>query len=433
MNRRHMQEARLASCAIAHFCSVHWWALQPLRQFAPLPTQAQSVPRRAHAHRFFVADQRSRSPGVCTPRPACATSWGKDKHEQEPDRHLRMTDDGSAGSVSLHAVDWASTQLEGDWGPDGSALRPGAEWSWHGEVWRLDTAPGPIRLEGALGRTALHRVAASRAARFARRPVPLGLNGHAPSRGMPWGGAQLLKDGFIVSDGRSTWEVGLAPGGLATGTLAVFAGGVPPKGARLWVVSVSLGLSAETSAAKEKVSVSNGAGQRGATLLAGTRIETPSGAAPVEMLKAGDLVLSDGGPRPVRRVCLHPAGNAVVLPAGLFGTSGPWAPLGLGPATAIGVEGDVLSVLFGAGEALVRARDLDALPLVLTRGRQPLISVELWAEPGHAGLVMAGGMPCLAAPVRAADLRLLGRGEAQIALAHRPAGIAPQMALRGAA
>lgn len=343
-----------------------------------------------------------------------------------------LTAGGWATSQALYALDWSATRTEQEWGAPGTALRPGALWSWHGEPWRLDAPEAPLRLEGAIGRTALHRVASSRAARFARRPVPMAVGDANVPLPLPFAEQGLLRSSFVVTNGRQAWSVGLAPGGFGVDTLALFLGAPPPRDAPLWIVSVSHGSTLRKTAAHRPRQRKRSA-HLPASFGCGTRIETPTGPAPVERLAAGDMVLTDSGPRPLRRVWLIPSAPAVRVPAEVFAPASGSLPLTAGPGTWIGIEGPALSVLFDATEALVQMGDLATVSGVRCRAAVDLIGLELWPQIGSVGLIMADGMPCLGVPVQAADIRPLTAGEAQIAVAHRPARLSPRMAFRGAA
>lgn len=325
-----------------------------------------------------------------------------------------------AGGDSLHASDWSLTETDGVRGAKADALRPGVAWTWDGPLWRLDAPAAPVRLDGAIGRAALRRVAAGRAARMTRRPAcgaaaPAAGAAGAAGAAVPLDEDVPLRGGFVVTDGIQAWGVARAPGGAAAPAVALFAGGVPPRAVPLWVVSVG--------------DAPGSARPIGGGLAPGTPVETPFGAVPVERLRPGDAVLTDRGAAPLRAVRLRPAAEAVRLPEGLFGEAGPPAALTLGPGTWLGVEGGALRTLFGIGEALVRAGDLAGLPGGRPDGRADLLALSV----DGGGLVMAGDLPCLAGRVDACPLRALNAGEAQIALGHRPRHLAPRPALRGAA
>lgn len=321
----------------------------------------------------------------------------------------------TAGGGALYATEWSHVEVDGIEGSPLQALGVGGEWGWHGELWRLDAVPAPLRLEAAVGRAALRRVAARRAARVTQRGGPLPVLSRRRMPVLPLAEERLLRTGFVVTDGRRAWSVSYVPGrdGAA---LALFDRAVPPRGVPLWVVSAHHG------SARAPTRALSG-------FVPGTPVETPRGPVPVERLRPGDAVLTDLGARPVRAVRLRPAAGAVALPAWLFGPTAPGAEVTVGHDTWLGVEGAALSELFGLGEALVRAGDLESLPVARSALRADLIALTLDGAP----LVMAGGLPCLAGPAERSPMRRLGAGEAAIALGHAALWPSPRMVLRRAA
>lgn len=351
-----------------------------------------------------------------------------------------------AGHGRLFAVDWAQTETDGARGAPCDEVRVGSIWGWQGRLWPLDAVPGPLRLEGAIGRSALHRIAAARAARIVGKPAPIAVLGQdqptaAPRRAGPLD--PVPRGGFMVTDGRRAWPVCHAPGGYAAQGLALFPEGVPPCGKELWVVQVArrrvdaaVGAQSGAGAVVAPEVTETGAASSGHALSGyapAMPVETPDGPVPAARLRPGDPVLTDQGVRTVRAIRLRPGAPAVALPAGLFGTEGPHAPVLLGRGTWLGLESPVFRMLFGLEEALVRAADIDTLPGVRPVPRADLIAVAVAPGPAGAALIMAGGLPCLGGPAPHTALRTLGQGEAQIALAHRPLGLAPVMSFRGAA
>ncbi|MEM1430320.1 MAG: Hint domain-containing protein [Pseudomonadota bacterium] len=346
-----------------------------------------------------------------------------------------------AGTQPLFAADWALTEIDGERDACPTALRPGGLWSWRGEMVRLDARPdpsrGPLRLDGAIGRAELRRMAARRAARFGRRPVwqPL------------WpGGAETdlfdtapLNGSFFVTDGRRAWAVARAPGrqggGFGVRQLALFCGAVPPREHPLWIVSVA------PFGARE---IGDGVPAPAAAregFAPGTEIETPFGAVPVERLRPGDTVLTDSGAAPLRRVRVRPALRALRVPEGFLGPDGPARPIVVGEGTWLGVEAPALPVLFSEAdgtpdslqEALVRAGDLASLTGVQVIARADLIALDVDDGPHGAAVLMAGGVPCLAGASDRASLRCLTLPETLLTLAHPSARFAQGLAIRGAA
>lgn len=101
----------------------------------------------------------------------------------------------------------------------------------------------------------------------------------------------------------------------------------------------------------------------------GTRIETPKGSLPVEMLKEGDLVLTlDHGARPVRwigsrtvpqhRLCANDRIRPIRIRAGALGAGVPQSDLAVSPQHRLLLRSRVAEKMFGEAEVLVAARQL---------------------------------------------------------------------------
>ncbi len=281
----------------------------------------------------------------------------------------RARDGGDGPGGRLHAACWSQTGVRGHPGAGPEAIVPGRVWHWSGAA------------------------------------VPLGP--------LPAGGARL-RDAFAVSDGAREWLVRAVPGGRA-GWLAVF-DDLPPRRRPLAITACTPPMTA-------------GRRVEHAGVAPGTPVETPHGPVAAEALRPGDAVLTDRGALPLRAVRLLLGAGGVTLPAGLFGRDGPARPLTLGRGVWLGLGGAAISAAFLAREAALRAGDLAGLPGVRSAPREPLVALAFDGAP----LIMAGGLACLAGPPCAAPLRMLTRGEAQIALAARGMGLAPAMGVRGAA
>lgn len=101
----------------------------------------------------------------------------------------------------------------------------------------------------------------------------------------------------------------------------------------------------------------------------GTRIDTPSGPRPVEMLRPGDVVLTrDFGVLPVLRADRREIAPAerlsaeaapIRIPAGCFGPGRPARALYLSPQHRVTVEGATLTLDHGVERAFVPARAID--------------------------------------------------------------------------
>jgi hypothetical protein len=277
--------------------------------------------------------------------------------------------DTPVGDVRLFAACWSQTSVRGHPGSGPEAVVAGRAWHWSGPAVQLG------------------RVAA---------------------------GGATLRGGFTVSDGARHWRVHAVPGGRS-GWLAVF-DDLPPRRRPLAI-----------TACTPPMAAARPAGHAG--LAPGTPVETPRGPVAAEALRPGDAVLTDRGPLPVRAARLLLGAGGLTLPAGLFGPEGPTCPLTLGRGVWLGLAGQAISAAFLAREAALRAGDLEMLPGVRPAPSAPLVALCFDGAP----LIMAGGLACLAGPPRAAPLRTLTEGEAQIALAARAIGLAPATGLRGAA
>ena len=140
----------------------------------------------------------------------------------------------------------------------------------------------------------------------------------------------------------------------------------------------------------------------GVCIGAGALIATPGGAVPVEALRAGDLVSTRDGPRPLRwvgsetvSVALQrrvPEVRPVVVQPGAFGADGPRRPLVLSQRHRVLVRGAACMAVTGEAEGLAAAGHL------LAEGRVGIASptgavtyVHLLLD-GH-GVVFADGLP----------------------------------------
>lgn len=381
----------------------------------------------------------------------------------------------AAGVTAIFACAWSDVVVDGHRNAPASIVKTGVSWSWNGAPWQLDIPDGPLRLEGAIGRASLHRVMARRAARLSRwrtetttASMPEGTSAVRPVRGVEFASqeesespagtalvetlnrdtfvffpdkpqlegatrsspttasvralapeneaASLLRDAFVVTDGIETWSVSLISATAHSPALALFEGAVPPRDKRLWVLSSRLG----TGRAPPRGGLGFGAG---------TPVETPEGPRLVETLRAGQTIITDAGPVPIRELRKRRAARAIVLPPGFFGDGGPDHPVRVGRDSWIGLEGPALHALFSLAEALVRAGDLETQPGVRLAGPGHLFTIGI----GRTGLIMAGGLPFLCGQPLQSELRPLSCGETQITLAGPPGRVRPRMAFRGAA
>lgn len=296
-----------------------------------------------------------------------------------------------AGRGGTFVLPWEQTEIDGVRGAAPATLGVGAQWRWWGEALRVDGAAGPLvlgdRLDGAVGTQALRE----RAARSVRRLLGrAGLQARASSR------EEAEEDepprlGFTVTDARHRYGVGVtaAAGG---GWLVVFGGAVPPAGVDLHVIECGCGdLTGAAAAWPDRASARASApamavdgGTDPARIAAGvicftpgTRISTPEGARPIEMVRPGDRISTkDDGAQEVlwagarrmsgARLYALPHLRPVRIRAGAMGEARPEGDLIVSPQHRMLVTGAQARALFNHDEVLVAASDLIDGTTILT-------------------------------------------------------------------
>jgi len=254
------------------------------------------------------------------------------------------------GFRGVYAVAWSQTELGDERALPPEYMALGMSWSWQGRAWRLDAGCETLWLDHPLERTDPRGRARSRVKRLALAPLPDGAfvpEDAAPETGLP-------PDAFSVTDGQRLYYARILrlPGRL----LAVFDPLMPPPGRALWVSALNL--------ATERPRPRSGV----ICFVPGTRIHTPDGPRPVEMLAPGDRVQTrDNGPQPVvwsgatqvsgADLYLHPHLRPVRIRAGALGPARPDADLLVSPGHRLLLRG--AGGLFGAPEVLVAATDLE--------------------------------------------------------------------------
>lgn len=149
------------------------------------------------------------------------------------------------------------------------------------------------------------------------------------------------------------------------------------------------------------------------TCIAGTLIRTPSGDIAVDDLRPGDLICTaDNGPQPltlVQSVQVEALGDLapVCIRAG---TLGPHGTLFVAPQHRILIRDSLATLLFGAAEVMVAARDLVDGRLVTLMQGGLVDYVELGFEGPH--VIYAHGLPT--ASIQPGPGRMLRRFEAQV-------------------
>ncbi len=259
------------------------------------------------------------------------------------------------GFRGTFVISWSQTELDGYCAAPVADLRAGAVWSWTGEAVRVDGPRGILPLGEAQGmadirrRAALtvRRLMAGERASMARDPLFLN--------------DPLFGQGFVLTDGRSTWEVALIPMGAGRKPLLLFQGMIPPRKTELWVVRQSIGAQLRDQAASDPGGV--------ICFTPGTMISTPYGPRDVASLVAGDFVQTqDNGPAEIlwmgqrrvtgARLIAMPELAPIRLRRGALDHDVPDAGLLVSPDHRMVLRGARARALFNADEVLVAARDL---------------------------------------------------------------------------
>lgn len=256
--------------------------------------------------------------------------------------------------LGTFVISWSQTEIDGAPVAPVEDLATGACWRWHGDAVRVDGPAEPLVLTGAEGDPELRQ----RAARAVRRLIGVALAGPGAV------GAGMLSDlpdqSFTVTDGIRAFVVTLVAHPAAQERLLMFAGRVPPRDTDLWLVESTVDPRPEALRPAEPGVI---------CFTSGTRIDTPRGVRPVEMLRPGDRVLTrdDGaqeilwiGARRMSGARLHalPQMRPVRICAGAFGMASPEGDLLVSPQHRMLVSGAAARALFNETEVLVEAGDL---------------------------------------------------------------------------
>ncbi|MEL6608891.1 MAG: Hint domain-containing protein [Pseudomonadota bacterium] len=259
------------------------------------------------------------------------------------------------GFRGTFVIAWSQTETDGENAASVGELGIGSTWRWSGDIVRIDSQSGILRLDGASGDAAMRK----RAAQTVRKLV-----GAATTRQTDLDAIQvddpLGEQCFTVTDGRAAYVVTIIDV-AGTRPLAMFVDQVPPADTDLWVVAGSLGAQRQAS---------TGAGDGHVICFTpGTRIRQAEGSCDVADLRAGDWIQTkDNGLQQVlwcgqRRITgarLHvmPHLAPVRIRAGALGVGRPDQELLVSPEHRMLVKGAQAQALFNCDEVLVGARDL---------------------------------------------------------------------------
>lgn len=277
----------------------------------------------------------------------------------------------------VYAVAWQNIHVDGTSALDPHWVQVGAELCWHGRAVRLDAQSDLL----SFGKTQMPRAEGARA--MAERLTGLA-HRDRPEPAM----AETPQGGLLLTDGHRRFTMRLIARDASW--LAVFAEGLPPPGAPLWVIET-------------RVAALPSPPQSVICFASETVIATPSGPRPIDRIAQGDTVLTrDNGPRPVvwagqsslsglalRR---HPHLRPIRLRRGALGGV-PDEDLRISPEHRVLVTGPRAHALFGCDEVLVRAADLlDYRAIAPDLALHGVVYVHLLLEDHQ--VLFANGLPC---------------------------------------
>ncbi len=265
------------------------------------------------------------------------------------------------GFRGTFVISWSQTELDGLEAAPVYSLKTGAAWAWRGDTIRVDGPNDVLRLDQADGADILRK----RAARMVHRLVGAAMeHDTAPLSELDQDvldRTPLLDNSFVVTDGRHSYTVTLIEVGQGSQPLLMFLDDMPPRDTELWVVHHKL----SAPQGDQHAEVSGGV----ICFTPGTRIMTPEGVMPIELLREGDLVQTkDNGAQPIRwigsrrmtgaRLFALPKLRPIRIAADFFQEDVPDRDLTVSPDHRILVKGAVAQELFNTPEVLVTAKDL---------------------------------------------------------------------------
>jgi Hint domain len=320
------------------------------------------------------------------------------------------------GYQGTFVISWAQTELDGARAAPPSALCVGAVWRWWGEAVRVDGSADILLLQDAAG-SAERR---ARAARMARRLMGAALTGRDIA---------LLPDedrapqqSFTLTDGHKTYAASVIAVRGTPARLVMFADGLPPRDADLWIVSSAFDPATGGADPESAAGV--------ICFTPGTWIRTPNGPSLIDRVRPGDMICTkDNGPQQVlwtgrRRISgarLHamPDLRPVRIRAGAMGEDRPEGDLIVSPGHRMLVEGRASRALFAQAEVLVAARDLvNGSSIHVERGLAEVTYIHLMTE--HHQVVWANGLETESFHPANADLSLIDPGQRGVLLALMP-------------
>ena len=319
-----------------------------------------------------------------------------------------------AGYQGTFVISWAQTEVDGVSTASLASLCVGAHWRWHGEAVRIDS-PHELLV---LGESEADR--RRRAARMVRRLMGAAVSGHGPAA-MPEP-EDLPLQGFVVTDGLSTYTITVIEVRESPARLLMFAGAIPPQDADLWVI----GRQTDEGRRHGRPDAASGV----ICFTPGTLIGTPAGPLPIEHLRPGDFISTkDDGPQQIiwtgrrrmtaERLFATPHLRPIRIRAGALGTARPDGDLIVSPGHRMLVEGKAARALFSTEEVLITASDLVNGVSIYPDTTLPEITyIHLLTE--RHEVIWANGLETESFHPASADLTLLDHSQRAVLLAIMP-------------
>jgi len=196
-------------------------------------------------------------------------------------------------SSGTFVISWSQTETDGLRAAALDMVCVGAAWRWSGQPVRVDGLQGPLVLEAAEGAAQIRQ----RAAQMVRRLIGAGVasaRGSAASDAVVLPGSDLPEQGFILTDGRTSYSATIIEVPDTGARLLMFVDQLPPREVDLWVV--------RTAIDRKAPATGPGTAAAGGVICfaADTRMATPDGPREIGLLRPGDRVLTkDNGPQPI--------------------------------------------------------------------------------------------------------------------------------------
>ena len=188
------------------------------------------------------------------------------------------------GQEGTFVISWAQTSIDGHSDAPETAIRARATWRWQGEAVRIDPAMGQSQTKPGDTAEAVRKRAAANAKRIVIRALV------QEGKRVPGRHQSIDTDRtFALTDGYKTWTATLIESREAAQPLVMFTGMMPPEGKSLFIMG---GLRDRAVLTPNEEGV--------VCFTPGTLLETPTGLKPVEILVAGDKVVTkDAGAQPI--------------------------------------------------------------------------------------------------------------------------------------